>query len=448
MNFKTSIVVLVIALLPYLQSCRDNFNFEELNTDLRFSADTISVDTVYNYSKSETYILKIYNPDNKDFIIPEILLNKAKNSYYKINVDGQAGFKFTNVPIRKNDSLFIFIEIDAKTAPNNPFYEDEIIIKTKYNQQKVKLISWIEKAKIHQKNTKISSENWNSNEAQVIDGDLTITNNLTIEAGTKIYFRKDASLTINENATLNVNGKLDDVVKFRSARHENKYDSIPNQWNHIELKPNSKSNINYAKIIGANIGLYANNAELTISNSFIVNNQSYGILANNAIIKAYNLIVNNANLAALAIENGGNYEFYQSTFANYFNMIGTAGDAYALILDNSKNLLKNAFFGNCIFYNQRTPNSIAIRGNTNYFFDTNLFKNDNSTLINVITNTNFNHSVVGNPLFTNPIYTANQLRLKENSPALNIGNVNIANQYPLDYYGINRTINPSLGAIQ
>lgn len=224
----------------------------------------------------------------------------------------------------------------------------------------------------------------------------------------------------------------------------------------IELKPNSNATINYAKIIGAEIGLYVNEANLTLSNSYIVNHQSYGILANNAKIKAHNILVNNANLSALAIENGGEYEFYQSTFANYFNLVGTAGPAYALYLSNynneSSNALNKAIFGNCIFYNQRTSNSIVLDKKENvvfnYNFNTNLFKNINTTELNVLNTVGFTNSIVGDPLFINPIYTSNNLRLESNSPAINAGNLSIAQQYPTDYYGNNRTTNPTLGAIQ
>lgn len=456
MNFKTIITSLGLASLLLLPACREDFDFEQMSTSLRFSADTISVDTVYNFSKSETYVLKLYNPDDKDFVIPTIKLAKGNDSYFKINVDGKAGSEFTNIPIRKKDSLFIFVEIDAKTAPENPFYEDEIIFNTTQNQQQVKLVSWIEKAQIHTPNTSISTATWNENEAHVIDGNLSITNQLTINQGTKVYFKTNGSLTIDSNASLIVNGNLGNEVKFRTARHDAKYDSIPNQWKKIELKPNSRSTINYAKIIGAEIGLHVNQATLNLSNSYIVNHQSYGILANNSKIKAHNILVNNTNLAALAIENGGEYEFYQSTFANYFNLIGSAGPAYALYLSNYSNdqvsPLTKAIFGNCIFYNQRTPNAIVFDKKENaafdYRFDTNLFKNSNTAELNMLTAPGFTHSIIGNPLFKNPEYTANKLSVKENSPALNAGNTSIAQQYPTDYYGNNRSLNPTLGAIQ
>ena len=456
MNIRTLIVGLGIGSLVAFQSCREDFDFDPISSDLRFSQDTISVDTVYNFSKSETYVLKIYNPEDKDLVIPRIALAKGDQSYFNINVDGQAGSSFTNVPIRKNDSLFVFVEIEAQEAPINPFYDDEILIESTQRQQHVKLISWIEKAQLHSANENIVSAQWDADQAHVIEGNLTVTNRLDIAEGTKVYFKPNASLTIDQNAELNVNGALGNEVKFRSSRHDKKYDSIPNQWKHIELKSNSRSFIQYAKIIGGDTGLKVNQAELNIQNSFIVNHQSYGILANNAKINGHNVILNNANLASFAVENGGEYAFYHSTFANFFNLVGTAGPAYSLYLSNytldGTNALTQATFGNCIFYNQRTPNAVVFDRREgvgfNYSFDTNLFKNVNTAELNVLSALGFSNSIVGDPLFVNPIYTANQLNVLENSPALNAGKVSIAQQYPLDYYGIPRGTNPTLGAFQ
>jgi len=439
MNVKTLIAGLGIASLIGFQSCRDDFDYDPISSELRFSKDTVSVDTVYNFSKSETYLLKIYNPENDDRVIPKIYLTRGNNlyltrgnnSFFNINVDGKAGTSFENVPIRKKDSLFIFVEVNAQEAPLNPLYDDEINFETTNSSKKIKLLSWIEKAKIHAKDATISSANWNVNEAQVIDGNLTVTSDLTIDKGAKVYFKKGASLTIGNNAKLTVNGALNEEVKFRSARHDNKYDSIPDQWNKIELAPNSTSKINYAKIIGADTGLHVNNAKLDISNAKIVNNQSYGILATNATITGYNLVMNNSNLATLAIEYGGLYEFYHSTFANYYHFATGAGPAYSLFLSNENNdknvsALTKATFGNC----------------------TNIIHNVDTSTLNVTTAPNFLASITLDPMFENTEYFANKLAVKNESPAKGKGKVTFAQQYPLDYNGQPRGTTPTIGAFQ
>ena len=168
--------------------------------------------------------------------------------------------------------------------------------------------------------------------------------------------------------------------------------------------------------------------------------------------------MNNSNYAALAIFNGGKYSFYQSTFANYFNMIGTAGPAYSLYLSNESedesttNPLIQAIFANSIFYNERTPNAIAFNNISgaafNYLFDTNMIKNADPSTLDVTSTNGFVGNIVDNPLFIDGTYTANNLRLGEESPAKGKGKQTYANQYPNDIFGISRVSLPNLGAIQ
>ena len=100
----------------FVVSCnRDEISFDTPSQKLRFSEDTLVLDTVYNQVRSETYAVKIYNDENKDISIPKIYIEGGANSQYRLNVDGKPGIDFTNVSLRKKDSLYIFVEI----APNS-----------------------------------------------------------------------------------------------------------------------------------------------------------------------------------------------------------------------------------------------------------------------------------------------------------------------------------------
>ncbi|HBX63499.1 MAG TPA: hypothetical protein DEG63_10590, partial [Flavobacteriaceae bacterium] len=187
------------------------------------------------------------------------------------------------------------------------------------------------------------------------------------------------------------------------------------------------------------------------------NNQSYGILATNATITGYNLVMNNSNLATLAIEYGGLYEFYHSTFANYYHFATGAGPAYSLFLSNENNdknvsALTKATFGNCIFYNDNTPNAILLDKKDgaafNYLFDTNIIHNVDTSTLNVTTAPNFLASITLDPMFENTAYFANKLAVKNESPAKGKGKISFAQQYPLDYNGQPRGTTPTIGAFQ
>ena len=120
--------------------------------------------------------------------------------------------------------------------------------------------------------------------------------------------------------------------------------------------------------------------------------------------------------------------------------------------EQQSNPLTQAIFANSIFYSDRSANAIAFHKNNsvafNYLFDTNLLKNLDTSTLDMTSTPGFSASIIGDPLFINPFYTGNNLRLKEDSPAIGKGKSSYATQYPLDMYGMNRTVSPNLGAIQ
>jgi hypothetical protein len=59
-------------------------------------------------------VVKVYNNEDKDVLIPRVNLEKGAASLYRINVDGKPGYDFKNVPLRKKDSLYIFVEMLLK----------------------------------------------------------------------------------------------------------------------------------------------------------------------------------------------------------------------------------------------------------------------------------------------------------------------------------------------
>ncbi len=73
-NFKLLLGLSFWLLLTGVACERDDINFDAPTELLRFSADTVFLDTVYSQVRSETYAVKIYNNEDKDVMIPKISL--------------------------------------------------------------------------------------------------------------------------------------------------------------------------------------------------------------------------------------------------------------------------------------------------------------------------------------------------------------------------------------
>lgn len=455
MKIRNYIVLIIAGLLLGAGSCRDDFDFAPAKKDLSFSADTIHLDTVFNYTGSQTYLLTIHNNENKDIQIPKIYLSRGESSLFKINVDGLSGFNFEDVAIRKKDSIMVFVEISAGEVTANQQYEDEIMFESNAGMQQVKLMAYLEKAKFY--NTvssddyQLDESTWNSEYSRVIFGNVN-ANDLSIGPKTKIYFHKDA--TLNINGKLDVNGSLGNEVIFRTDRMDERSDSLPDQWGALKIKSNNsnlENSINYAIIKSSGVGLEVDHSKLTIKNTKILNSQEIGLYGKNSTIRGENVVISHSSLASLAVE-GGDVEFIHSTFVNYFNIGQSGGGNYSLYLGNNDNdgnsvPLTKANFYNCIIYG-RSANAIVFDndgGVFNHNFKNNVIRLDFPSEVSGIDSSNITDK---DPEFVNPGFGKNDFRLLTDSPVLGIGDPAFATMVPFDILNDSRIISPTPGAYQ
>ncbi|MFB0903643.1 MAG: hypothetical protein QMB11_04625 [Nonlabens sp.] len=88
----TALICFIILVL--ISSCRNDFEFTSSTGSLKFSQDTIYLDTVFSTIGSSTRTFKVYNRSNDDIVIPRVALAQGTNSKYRISVDGVPGQVF------------------------------------------------------------------------------------------------------------------------------------------------------------------------------------------------------------------------------------------------------------------------------------------------------------------------------------------------------------------
>ena len=439
-------------------SCnRDDINFESPTQLLRFSADTVFCDTVYNQVRSETYAVKIYNNEDKDVMIPKISLGSGNASLYRINVDGKAGTDFTNVPLRKNDSLYIFVEIAPVANAPQAIAEDQINVETPAGKQHVTLFSVVQDAEFYiesktNPNILTNNTNWTNEKAKIIFGNLTLDagKKLDIQKGTKVYFFKNSALKIGKNAELNVKGELNNEVIFRGDRSETKYDTIPKNWQGISFDVGAKLDMNYARVFGGTRGLQMIETNAVIKNSIIHTHQEYGIYAVKSNITASNLVMNNCGEADLGIFKGGTYNITHSTLANYwdFNTALPSIGIYATNEYQNNATLENGPLTlnvkNSIIYGS-AENMVELKPISGQTFTTDFSYN----LLKYGSKANYaapNSIKNQDPKFQNYFTQKLNLRVKADSPAKGKGVY--LSSFPTDIAGVTRTNPPTIGAYQ
>ena len=482
------LVLILLSVIIASISCRRKLEFSDnpsKNIDL--STDTISFDTVFTSIGSSTRVLMIYNNNSDNLKINSIRLEKGSHSPYSVNVDGQAGYNFSDMEIYGKDSLYVFIKVTINpNDEDNPFFvQDRLIFNTNGNEKVVNLTAYGQNAHyiIGRKgifpdangrytnyyvaitDSVNNDVHWTAEKPYVIYNVALIDSDgtLTIEPGTHVYFHGGAGLWAWSEGQLVVNGTAENPVVFQGDRLEEYYKNQPGQWDRIwlmEAREGHGHSINHAIIRNGFIGLQIqrmlkdNLAATYINNTIIENHTGMGIYANCYSIGMSNLVVNNCGNYCIALTGGGEYLLSHGTIANYWT--GSTRKAPALFFNN---LYQDPTDGNtyAIPFNCAINNSI-VYGNQENEFGTGFYQGTDTiyTFRNSLIRTQRPHS--NTSLYESCIFNKSpkfknteqfNFHIKENSEAIGIGNPAYAIgdlQYDLD--GIDRGNSPDAGAYQ
>lgn len=343
---------------------------DEFNTDpsfkVSFSADTVIFDTVFTTIGTSTRSLVIRNTGNNKVNIASVRLARGKSSPFRINIDGYATEELKDLVIAGKDSAYIFVKvtIDPNQEDQPLIQTDSILFSTNGNLQNVKLVAWGQDAYFHHDEKLTGNITLPVNKPHVIYGSLTAQNGctLTIPAGAKLYFHKNSDLEIRSGATIQVEGTLESPVTFLNDRIEKDYKDIPGLWDGIWLEKGSINNsFVYAEIRNAKVGIQADSCgiqgdrALILHNCLIDNMTNYGLLSTSSHIIATNCQITNSGTNAVALINGGEYDFRNCTIANFWEFsvriypcLSISNYTYDTTMSRVGNDLIKAYFGNCI----------------------------------------------------------------------------------------------------
>lgn len=503
----TALFILLIGILT--GSCRDDLEYRQAADTLRFSKDTVFLDTVFSGVSSSTYNLKVYNTSDTDISIPEVYLTGLENSNFRLNVNGNAGKQFLEVEIPARDSIYIFVE-STHTLSNLPdnslLATDAIVFTDGIHQERVELVTLVQDAIFLFPNktngvveTILAGVDSSGNELRIegfelASDQLTFTaekpyvvygyaavpsgETLEIAAGARVHFHEASGLLVGDGARLQVNGTvssdpvaLENEVIFEGDRLEPEFSATPGQWGTVWLAEGSTDNhIDHLTIKNASIGIFSegnatvNPPKLTLKNVTIINSARINLLARRTSVKAYNTVIGGSGQPGVYITEGGNYEFTHCTIANYWN--NGLRSYPALLIDNfqvsqdqtvTAYPLTAAAFNNCIISGSASVEFLlnkSPQATFNVHFSHSLLQFDttDNTLLNdplynfedpaLYSNNNYNLD----PSFTNP--GANKFDLKQQSPAINLGDPFYLGEIPTDINGNPRTPAPDSGAYE
>ena len=336
MGRKFSYISILFALAALLlqTSCKKE-RFLNSGGQLSYSTDTLSFDTVFTTQGSFTNSFKIYNPQSQRVKISSIRLANGSNSYFSLNVDGIKGDNITDIEIAPNDSVFVFATVNIDpTDENMPFVvEDKVIATMNGTNYELPLLAYGQNAyyivdSFLQTQTLLTDKPYVIINSAAVDTAQT----LTIPAGCRLYMHANSRLYVF--GTLKINGTKTDSVIFQGDRLDRGYfgdEGYPGEWGGIYFAGISHDNVlDYAVLrncgnstgVGLPAALYVVHDEVSAADVFlkhvtVENSIGYGLLCFGAIVRAENCLFHTTGAQALAIFEGGKYDFLNCNFINY-----------------------------------------------------------------------------------------------------------------------------------
>ena len=507
-HYKWAKIICLLIAIGLTKACDYDLTFSTAQTqDIRFSSDTVYLDTIFTSIGSSTYNLRIYNQADHNIKIGSIRLDQGSDSKFRLNVDGMHGQDFNVVKILANDSMYVFIEttVDIKDyAANAPefLYNDQLLV----DEQSVELITLVKDAIFlyperengfkemiplgtDEEGTAFGIEGFylednelvfTNERPYVIYGYAGVPSEKTVrfEAGARIHFHDNSGLIAAESSSVHVLGEQsadaemqEGEVIFEGDRLEPFFENIPGQWGAIWLTAGSTNHIfRHATIKNASVGILMDyndeteNPTLVLEQTQIHNSSAVGLWAKTGHVRAVNSIFGNAGNASFFGNIGGSYEFTHCTFANYWNRSFRSTPAvilndYVPISETEDFVMpvEKAVFANCIIDgNQTVEFGVEQKGDQELSFS--------------LDHTALRFSPADETIYENPYYdfssstlypklilnkqtafhqpSTNDFRISQESEVIGLGKSAHAASVPMDLNGVDRTNLPDLGAFQ
>lgn len=463
MKFLLKIYIAVLAAATTLTGCiEDGFTTSPSDRPV-FSTDTLRLGDVFTGELTPTHRFTVRNPHSKALNISSI--TAIGGDWLRLNVDGISGSGFSDVEIRANDSIFVFVEANLpETEGLRTDYEAKLTFTTNGVAETVVITAGGVnatrlKGRVFDADTRLEA-----GRPYIIYDSLVVAPDvrLTLGAGTHLCFHDKSSLIVY--GSLTAEGTPESPVEMSGDRTGNvvgdiSFDIMSRQWNGVYFTDSSKDNTLTGTVVrntwdGVSIegDGNADTPRLRMTNCRLRNSGGLVLSAVHSSVEAVGCEFAEGSHGLVFLQ-GGNHRFDQCTFANYYLFTVVGGPAIGMShlssdvdkgADDGSGLpYMEATFSNSIIYGLGPSLSHGDLTGSRVYFRTCLFKDAGSDDDNFIA-----CLWDKDPLY----YTVRDeyifdYRLRDESPA--IGAADPVLSLPgaaTDFYGLERGAAPDLGA--
>lgn len=324
-----------------LSSCIEDGVTTSASDQPEFSTDTVRLGSLLTLGPSPTSRFIVYNRHDKILNISDISFRDDDAGQFRINVDGISGRRFSNVEIRPNDSIFVFVEATlAENGVNLPvdvLAHIDFLVNGVTSSMPVKATG--QDVTRLNGDVRFSGEvSLSADKPYLVNDSIVVEPNstLTIPAGTRLLMHDDAAIIVH--GTLRIEGSAEKPVEITGDRSgfvaaAIPYEVMSGQWRGLRFSPTSAGNIiTHASIRNSAEGIILDHCggsldspALTLHNSVVRNTKGYIVEAIHSSLTAVGCELSDASLGILRLV-GSEHLVTNCTLANYylFTAVGTA----------------------------------------------------------------------------------------------------------------------------
>lgn len=340
---KIRSLLLLAIMAMCMIGCMDEHDFSvDPAHQLTFSSDTVSFDTLFTEVSSSTYSFLVYNRNRESLRIANASLSGGEASPFRVNIDGLSGTAFSDIAVRGNDSMFVFVEVTVDPrGQDEPFEVCDSLMFTLESgiTQQVYFSACGQDATVLRGVCINEDTRLTASRPYLIYDSLRVGEGATLylDAGTRLYFSEKANLQVYGH--IYAEGTVEEPIVFRGARTDRMfsylpYDRLTAQWGGVTLHPTSLGNyFIHCDIHSGTYGLRAIDdgslmgyTKLTMRDSQIHNVDGDALQLTLCAGAFYNCSFTNAGGHCVNIL-GGQMNFWHCTIANFFPWSSERGGA-------------------------------------------------------------------------------------------------------------------------
>ncbi len=331
-HLRLTIISLIFALLAGAGwSCIEDDISTSAAEQPVFSTDTLQMGNLFTADPSRTFTLKVYNRHDKVMSISSIGVRDNRDNIFRLNVDGVSGSAFSNVEIRPNDSIFVFVAVTLPAGNSADMVDirDYIDFITNGVKSHVVLKATGRDVITLRDYVVESDERWDASMPRRIFGSLLVAEGatLTLDGGSHIYFHDGAGMVVD--GTLRCEGAPDKQIMIEGDRRGEvitgvSFDLMSRQWEGIHFTPTSKDNyLSHTTIRNTWSGVVADTlasgqgAGLTLINCVLRNADGSVLDVRHSSLKAVGCEFAESGYSTVRLA-GGVSELNHCTISNYY----------------------------------------------------------------------------------------------------------------------------------